>query len=69
VVTYTIEYHNKSDWPLTDYTIVDTWPSQLEFVGANPRENWSGGNKIKWTTLPQLEPNATGTIVITGVVK
>ena len=70
-VRYKIEYHNNSNEPLTNYTIVDNWPSELIFLGAQPQENSSGGNTIVWTqeNLWQLAAHATWTIIINAQVR
>lgn len=68
-VVYTIRYENTSNKPLVNYTITDSWPSELIFVNAIPQETSSGWNTITWEGLPTLEAHWTNTITINAIVR
>jgi len=64
-ITYTITYKNIGTNYATDVVIVDTYPSEVEFVSANPAPN-IGNNQ--WT-IGTLAPSAGGTITVTVHIK
>lgn len=64
-ITYTITYKNEGTFNATNVVITETYPSEVEFVSANPVP--SIGNK-QWN-IGTLAPNGEGTITVTVHIK
>ena len=69
VVTYTINYVNKTGNTITNVVIKDTLPTQFTYTGQSsiPAITFSGitGGILTWN-IPSLVKNASGTITVTG---
>jgi uncharacterized repeat protein (TIGR01451 family) len=60
-VTYTINYTNTGEVPLTNVVITENYPNEVTFISASPAPD-AGTNNV-WT-IGTLLPGASGTIVI-----
>lgn len=65
-ITYTITYRNKNN-TATGIFIVDTLPSNLNYVSASPAPDTVSGNTLVWN-IGTLNEQASGTIILTGTI-
>jgi uncharacterized repeat protein (TIGR01451 family) len=65
-ITYTITYKNEGTFNATNVVITETYPSEVEYVSANPAPD--SGTNNQWT-IGTLAPDAEGTITVTVHIK